>query len=368
MIKRRRAAAKAKSAGWDSEMTTGTISGLVSVTITLTVLLLIRPVSGAEITLPESKNKCEVAIIGKIEDGDQDKFRLAVVKLLQSGCVIAPRINIYSPGGAMEPAMEIANDIQFLHAITVAPSFYGGKSEKKSPEEAQRSCPFLPGETERRAREYKVHDKHMKAFQQALRDNKPLPKNPARLETYDPGTGTGNPDCTCASACFFIWIAGVERRGDIVLIHRPYFDPGKYKALGMSDARAAFSEMTKKSRQFLNSLDTPSSIVDAVFLTPSDKAVFLSGAQVESLRFAAYYAELKTAQCGPEPGEEPTLPSDATEVFKGDSNSPFKYLSPADRRELLKRAEREICWQNSQKEVRRALTAEFIEKYGRGPE
>ena len=36
-------------------------------------------------------------------------------------------------------------------------------------------------------------------------------------------------ECVCASACFLIWTAGVERHGDRIGIHRPAADFGGYK-------------------------------------------------------------------------------------------------------------------------------------------
>lgn len=321
------------------------------------VLIFAKPTSSAEISIGNSKDNCDLVILGEITQGDEDKFRRNVRSILESGCGI-PRINIYSPGGSYGTAVEIANDVQFLHAITVAPKMTYSK-KGVDPQDDERSCDLMPGEEERRKREHQKLDAHMPIFQKALREGKPLPKNPAHLSTFDPRSGRGDSGCICASACFFIWIAGAERQGDVVVVHRPYFDPTTYKTLEMAEARAAFLALTRDARKFLSDLETPSDIVDKVFSTPSDKAIYLSRAELTNLRTAAYYGELKIATCGAEPGQELTLPSDAFDKYEGR----YKALTPAERRRLLKLAEREICWRDSQAEVRRKINSAFLRKY-----
>jgi hypothetical protein len=41
------------------------------------------------------------------------------------------------------------------------------------------------------------------------------------------------PDCICASACFLIWVGGIERSGNAIGLHRPYLDPDVARSLNL---------------------------------------------------------------------------------------------------------------------------------------
>jgi hypothetical protein len=51
--------------------------------------------------------------------------------------------------------------------------------------------------------------------------------------------------CTCASACFFIHVAGTDRRGDYLAVHRPSFAPGAFGRMSQKDAMKVFDALQR---------------------------------------------------------------------------------------------------------------------------
>lgn len=340
-----------------------------SVTISLilfTALVLSARTNAADIIFIESNGtNCDILILGELSDGDDKKFRNVVMNVLRGGCLL-PRVNIYSPGGSYHAAIRIANDIQQLHATTIAPRFTEGRLEEQrlkiDPKTAKRSCDLIPGEDERVAGEEPKLRKYYEALGKSWQEGRRAPQYYVHLETYDPVSRFGDSRCTCGSACFFIWIAGVERHGDVLLVHRPYFDAKVYRELDMPTAREAFKALTQDARGFLEALDLPKEVLDKVFLTPSDKATYLSVDELGALRMTPFYEELKTAKCGPEPGPEAPLPSDVND--NKNYTGPYKNLTPEVRRHLARKVQRRICWDKAQEGERRRINADFIAKHG----
>jgi len=60
---------------------------------------------------------------GKIEFGDDVKFRSVTTPLLKSGYLIY-KINLFTPGGSVHGAKGIADQIRILQTRTVAPNRY----------------------------------------------------------------------------------------------------------------------------------------------------------------------------------------------------------------------------------------------------
>jgi hypothetical protein len=83
-------------------------------------------------------------------------------------------------------------------------------------------------------------------------------------------------DATCASACFFIWIAGAQRQGNYMLVvHRPYFDPTEFSKLGSDQAQSAYAELEKVAYSYLEAMGTPGSVIDLIRRTPSNNGTTL---------------------------------------------------------------------------------------------
>ena len=159
----------------------------------------------------------------------------------------------------------------------------------------------------------------------------------------------------CASACFFIWMAGVERQGDAVIVHRPYFDREDFSRLSLADAAKSLAALRARARDYLLNVGAPAALIDRVFSIPSDKGQMLSRTTVEELRSAAFWEELQIAQCGSTPQAEAEQPGDKDLVFAG----PYKYLTAAKRREIIKGLRRESCWRKRQADFFKQVLDEY---------
>lgn len=240
-------------------------------------------------------NKCEIIIVGLIESGDEEKFRALVVRRLkQNACV--GLIKVYSPGGDLDVAIAIGRQVRALHARTQAPLIGKVHSQAgpiEGPVEGQRYCNFGPKPAAQEAAE-------AQAFEQAKGDYERLKKITGEIyrPTFDPGTGEGDPRCECASACFLIWLGGSKRLGDVVRIHRPYYDPQVYQGLSLGAAKEAYQLLEQKTNDYLKEYGVPDSIRAKMFATSSTDAYYLSRTDLGLLRESAYEQELINAKCG----------------------------------------------------------------------
>ena len=56
-------------------------------------------------------------IVGRIDDGDEVKFKNMLVDAINRGEQIA-KVSVYSPGGRVDPAMKIGEYIRTMHLST----------------------------------------------------------------------------------------------------------------------------------------------------------------------------------------------------------------------------------------------------------
>jgi hypothetical protein len=303
---------------------------------------------------------CALVLRGSIEPSDEIEFQRHLVALLRSGCK-TPRLYIYSPGGNLAAAMKIGEQVHFLQLTTIAPTLLalGGVSASEDRdmrprrEGGPRLCEMLP---------------------QAKRSD--------RYGDYDPNSGNGDANCGCASACFFVWAAGLERKGDVIQVHRPYFDPKEFAVLDMTTARSSYEKMLGEAQAFLKKIGVHSTLIDRMFTVDSSKAYYLTPEDLRALRWVPHWAEMKIAKCGPEPKQtdEPPLPPDAAAHEEAkrrfDPTQPlppgvtpwarvYAQLEPHVRRHLIKVAKREVCWTQAQSDLRQATNAEYLRRFGR---
>src|SRR5437660_1490585 len=142
-----------------------------------------------------------VQLEGKIVSGDYEKLR-SVADDLGVGIRGNPHqafhvvLHLFSPGGELPEAMKIGRLVRALHWMTDAPQNYSKPSDRKRYEE----------------------------------------------KLKEPGK-----NYLCASACFFVFVAGVERYGGyrthiaplILGIQRPYLSDVELKATSSTDAIAS---------------------------------------------------------------------------------------------------------------------------------
>ena len=283
---------------------------------------------------------CNLVLFGDIERGDDEKFTRELSRLLKRDCT-SPTVYLYSRGGDVETAIAIAEQIFALRLHTASPT--------SSRPDGPRYCRWLPGSDERRQREAEITRADAEAVQRSLKDPSiAAPQFPVFHGDYDPRYGIGDPRCTCASACFFIWAAGAEREGDVIVIHRPYVDPQQYAMLSADEAQAAYKKLADKVRDFLVKIGIDNSLIEKMMRVDSEHALPLTSAELASLRIAPYWQELKLANC---PKDDTDIPSDIK--------------APGDLEQIMD-DRRKLCWNYKQDALRSPLIEAYLRSYG-GP-
>lgn len=166
------------------------------------LVLLTGGAQAAEFFLAESGNGTVAALEGRIGPGDAAKFERF---MMDAGPRIAT-LRLRSPGGRAGEAMKIGALVRQYLLVTEAPPAEG----------AMASCP-----------------EH-------------------------------GADCVCASACVFVWVAGIHRNPDARLeVHRP----------GRADGTDPESREESESalRRYLEALETPEPLAALVLATPPNR-------------------------------------------------------------------------------------------------
>jgi len=186
--------------------------------------------------------RSEVVLEGTIEAGDYDKLRTFVEEN-------SPRsIYLASPGGNLAEAIKMGRLVRALKLKTMVPS-------EKNPR-----------------------------FRDKLADMNKL-KNP---ET----------NYMCASACFFVFVAGVNRITDnfsdepILGIHRPYLSENDLKGMNGDQAIAAASQTRMKVENYLKEMGIQTKYSDRMFLVPKNEVRWISEDDFEA-DFKGFIPELQ---------------------------------------------------------------------------
>jgi hypothetical protein len=303
---------------------------------------------------------CDVVLVGTIESSDDQQFRHQLTIALKNGCS-TPRIHVYSSGGNLHAAMKIGRQIYSLQLPTVGPELLASRNEDEPdtrPRDGPRVCRHLAGSAERAERQADAALRYSRALRDALERNAPMPKAPKLRGDFDPTSGVGDPRCSCTSAGFFVWAAGAERRGDAIQIHRPYLEPKD------STARQLYQSLMTEGRHYLTEVGVPAALIDKMYSVDSTRSLYLSADDLRQLRMMPHWAELKIANCGPEPKMEPPPPSDADGQRPPDAQLPrqqlYAQMEPHARRLLIARAEREVCWLQAQKPLRQPVIEAYL--------
>ena len=238
----------------------GSLLGLAIVT------RLMQPASAADIFYGGEGHvgtrRCDFHIIGQIGATDGDRFRQKMLKAIEEGCRPEKAI-LYSPGGDLRAAIDIGRQLAVLQMHTEAPEVLLFGEPYDAIVARRRACHFR-----------------------------------GKVFWFNPVTQEGDRNCVCASACFFIWAAGTKRFGNVVIIHRPYFDPKVYAQLPASQARHAFEELTREARAYLASFEVPDVLVSRMLAVNSRDGSLLSGPEIKQLRSRRFFEELVIARCG----------------------------------------------------------------------
>jgi len=113
--------------------------------------------------------------------------------------------------------------------------------------------------------------------------------------------GSSSPDCEqqhCSSACFFIWSAGIFRRGTKIGLHRPT----STGLVGMTPegASAWYRQILKEIDAYLREMEVPPRFFQIMTSTTSAGVRLLSSSEIESLWEVPSIDEWLTAECGKE--------------------------------------------------------------------
>lgn len=87
----------------------------------------------------------------------------------------------------------------------------------------------------------------------------------------------------CASACFFIYAAGVYRDGDVLGIHRPRITDEGLRSISMDQAASGLLSVSDISSGYLRKMGISSSIIERMNSTKPDDIQWLGEKDVESL-------------------------------------------------------------------------------------
>ncbi len=175
---------------------------------------------------------------GKIEPGDYDKLRTVYGDVRANqfylGSLKANELYLASPGGDLAEAMKIGRLVRALKLHTIVPSRWDDP-----------------------------HTFDVMVIEHELKEPKV--------------------NYMCASACFFIFVAGVERTADlgsdaILGIHKPYLSASDLKIQSGDQAITSANQVRTIVENYLKEMGVPTKYADLMFSTPKDKVRWVGNA------------------------------------------------------------------------------------------
>ena len=119
-------------------------------------------------------------------------------------------------------------------------------------------------------------------------------------------------DAVCESACFYIWAAGIDRYGEDIGIHRPYFDPQNFARLSPSNASAEYQKLADLVAGKLEGWGIPNLLVRRMLSASSQQVFPLSPEDFQLLRNDPAFSELLISRCGE---DRPSYTDNASDPF-----------------------------------------------------
>jgi ATP-dependent protease ClpP protease subunit len=105
----------------------------------------------------------------------------------------------------------------------------------------------------------------------------------------------------CASACFFIYVAAVERTGGsypAIGIHRPYFAPAYFSKLSLAEAEAKHKALLSEARHYLEEREVPQYLIEKMFSLSSDDIYWLTMKDIKNVGYrASWFEQLLIDRC-----------------------------------------------------------------------
>jgi hypothetical protein len=259
--------------------------------IGLWVSWLVATAHGADVVYFKQFNSDFLHIKGKIDVGDDAKFKNIILSLYKRGIEISG-VGVYSPGGAVFPSRKIGRYIRTMYLGTWAPVEF-------VPQPFNMNVDYWTQVYQTR---YCIFDEK-------------TGMDPSRGMNFNRVTRRGDPNCVCASACFLIWAAGAGTRqvsrdevpGAMkqrlaIDIHRPYFDPKEYALWQHENARERYEALQTAVETYLREMEVPGSIIRRMFSISSNETSRLTHEEALLMNDRSlvppYLDELYRARCG----------------------------------------------------------------------
>lgn len=107
----------------------------------------------------------------------------------------------------------------------------------------------------------------------------------------------------CASSCFYLYVAGVDRSAadsGSIGVHRAYFNSSYFAGLSPADAEKRQAELTKAVSDYLEKAYVPRSIIEKMNAMSSNDILWLDSGDEYMLGFPyqPWYEQLLIAKCG----------------------------------------------------------------------
>jgi hypothetical protein len=112
------------------------------------------------------------------------------------------------------------------------------------------------------------------------------------------GTAPRGGGCHCASACFLIWAAGVERSGTSLGLHRPTIASTAFANLPPNRASVLYRQLLLDIGKYLTEMDVPRRFIEVMMDTTSTDIRWLNCYEAISVEEVPSIAEWIAATCG----------------------------------------------------------------------
>ena len=229
--------------------------------ITFVSALLPINASGAEMTLAKDEvGQLWLQIIGRIDEGDDLKFKALLVDVIDRGEQITD-VATFSQGGRTLPAMKIGKYIRTMRLRTVAPY-------------------LVP-----------VVRRHI-CYVSAM-------NGPTTMLEFDPVNNRGDARCTCAAECFLIWAAGLRRSAGGVQLHR--LTLRGEEATSSSSKTKKHASIEPALDAYLHEMGIPDATILRIYSTNADEFAYLTKEELSTLTSTSsipWLKELLRARCG----------------------------------------------------------------------
>ncbi len=196
----------------------------------------------------------QIIIEGDIVAADSDRF----LELLRANHPFVERVYLWSSGGSVKEAMRIGRLIRKNLLSTVAPT---------------------------------------ELFAEKNIGNGVLFDTHSLFDSPD-NKICGGGKCHCASACFLIWAAGVEREGNALGLHRISTQSTEFGDLPPERASLIYRVLLDETRDYLTEMEIPGRFIEIFVDTPSADIRWLTFSEASSILEVPSIAEWIGAACG----------------------------------------------------------------------